>query len=178
VRWTEWGNTKWQDGIIGEPECKLVDAGFAENPLGGGNAIGKVEAWFPFECVSAECTKLGGKFFEISAEHLPWRLEVTEPSAGVFREKTGTKSERGGAGSVEYSYNCEGVLKQHPFGELSPLILNDGTTIGLKPTELEFDVRSGELEPAEPATGARVRVRGKHKVQGYAAQELIEVKNP
>jgi len=28
-------------------------------------------------------------------------VEVTEPSAGVFREKTGKKSERGGAGSIE-----------------------------------------------------------------------------
>jgi hypothetical protein len=93
----------------------------------------------------------------------------------VFREKTGTKSERGGAGSIEYFSNCEGsAAKSHPFGELSPLILNNGTAIGLKPGEVELDAGAGELESEQGAW----RFQGKRKVQGYAAQELIEVKNP
>ena len=151
-----------------------IVAGFSENPLGGGNAIGKVQALVLFECVNPECIKLGGQFIEISPEHLPWRVEVTEPSAGVFRQKTGTKSERGGAGSVEYFANCEGVYKVHPFGEQSPLVLNNGTAIGLKPGQIEFDAGSGEL--ASEIGG--VTLAGLRKTQGYAAQELIEVKNP
>jgi hypothetical protein len=108
---------------------------------------------------------------------MPWAASITEPSAGVFRRKTGVKSERGGGPgrSVEFLVNCEGVVKTHPFGELSPLILNTGTAIGLKPGEFEFDAGAGELE--SDTTGPWI-LSGKHKVQGYAAQELIEVKNP
>jgi hypothetical protein len=97
----------------------------------------------------------------------------------VFRQKTGKKSERGGAGSVECFYNCEGGTnaKSHFFGELSPLIHNNGTTIGLKPGEIEVDAGSGELESESGGFGG-VTVAGLRKVQGYAAQELIEVKNP
>jgi hypothetical protein len=174
VRTIEFGNAKFQNGVEGEVECKNILAGFLENPVGGGNAIGKVQAHFPFECVNANCIKMGGKFVELSAEHLPWRVEVTEPSAGVFRQKTGTKSERGGAGSIEYLYNCEGISKPHPFGELSPLSLNNGTAIGLKLDELDFDLGGSELESEVGAW----KVGGKLKTQGYAAQELIEVKNP
>jgi hypothetical protein len=175
LRWTEWGNPKFRNGGgIAEPECKNLVAGFLENPVVGGNAIGKVEAWFPYECIEAGCMKQGGKFVEISPEHLPWRVDVTEPSPGVFRQKTGTKSERGGAGSMEFLWNCEGFAKVHAFGEVSPLILNNGTTIGLKPGEIEFDPGSLELESE---VGPR-RFSGKRKVQGYAGQELIEVKNP
>jgi hypothetical protein len=177
VRWTEWGNIVFFN-VNFSPECKNIVAGFLENPVGGGTAIGKVEAWFPFECVSAECTKFGGKFFEMSAEKMPWAASVTEPSAGAFRQKTGVKSERGGGPgrSVEFLVNCEGFVKLHPFGELSPLILNNGTTIGLKPGEIEFQKEaSGELE--EPEHGPWT-LSGKLKTQGYAAQELIEVRNP
>jgi hypothetical protein len=178
VRWVEWNPTKViNPGAGGENECKLVGAGFTENPIGGVNAIGKVEAWFPYECIEAACIKQGGKFVEISGEHLPWRVEVTEPSPGVFRQKTGTKSERGGAGSMEFLWNCEGFAKSHAFGEVSPLILNNGTTIGLKPGEIEFDPGSGEMESVEVGVGPW-RFSGKRKVQGYAGQELIEVKNP
>jgi len=76
--------------------------------------------------------------------------------------------------SNEYLYNCEGLSKPHPFGELSPLILNNGTAIGLKPGEIEFDLGSPELESEVGA----FKSLGKRKTQGYAAQELIEVKNP
>jgi hypothetical protein len=175
VRTIEWGNTTIRNAMEGSFECKNILAGFSENPVGGGNGVGKVQAWVPFECGSVECVKLGGKFLEIAPEHLPWSVEVTEASAGVFREKIGKKGERGGAGAIEFLYNCEGVFKEHPFGELSPLILNNGTAIGLKPGELEFDAGSGELE--SPATGGWGS-SGKRKTQGYAAGELIEVKNP
>jgi hypothetical protein len=177
VRQMAWGNAKLKNGVLGEIECKNIFAGFATNPVGGGAAEGKVAAFFPFECVSAECTKLGGKFIELVAEKMPWVAEVTEPSAGVFRQKTGVKSERGGGAgrSIEFLVNCEGVTKPHFFGENSPLILNNGTAVGLKPGEIEFDLGSGELESDTVGGGTTA---GKIKTQGYAGQELIEVKNP
>ena len=117
---------------------------------------------------------LGGKFLALSAEHLPWRVEVTEPSAGVFRQKTGQKANVVEPGSIEYLLNCEGVSKPHPFGELSPLILNNGRAIGPKLGELDFTQTTGELE----SEVGPFKVAGRLKTQGYAGQELIEVKNP
>jgi len=77
---------------------------------------------------------------------------------------------------MELFWNCEGFAKDHPFGEVSPLILNNGTAIGLKPGEIEYsNTGAGELESEK--TGPW-RVVAKRKTQGYAAQELIEVKNP
>src|SRR5262249_3365742 len=97
-----------------------------------------------------------------------------EPTAGAFRHKMGAKSEKGGKGSVEIFYNCEGALKAHPFGELSPLVLNNGLSIGAIPGEIEFAPGAGELESEIEG----FKAEGRFKQQGFAAQELIEVKNP
>src|SRR6516164_2390182 len=71
------------------------------NPVGGGNAVGKVQASFPYECASTECIKLGGKALEIVPDHMPENVEVSEPSPGVFRQKTGNKANMVEPGSVE-----------------------------------------------------------------------------
>src|SRR5262249_53330354 len=79
-----WGQTKLQNGLVGIAVCQNIFAGVAENPVGGGASTGLVSASFPFECTDATCLTLGGKFIELIPEHLPWKAEVTEPSAGVF----------------------------------------------------------------------------------------------
>jgi hypothetical protein len=156
-------------------ECHYAVAGFLENPPGAGQqATGLVQVFSPYECVSTECILIGGKFFELKSEQLPWNVEITEPSAGVFRQKTGVKGEKGGKGSQELFWSCEGIAGAHIFGETSPLILNNGTAIGLKPGEIEFEAGSGELEGESPGP----KFQKNFKQQGFAGQELIEVRNP
>jgi hypothetical protein len=173
VRMIDWGVFHFTNKTVGQVECRDAMAGFLENPTGGGQAKGPIQMFSPYECVSAECTAIGGKFIEITGEHLPWVSEITEPSAGVFRQKIGVKGEKGGKGSAELFINCEAVTKGHAFGETSPRVLNNGTTKGLKPGELEFDAGSGEFEGEFPG-----KIEAKFKQMGFANQEVIEVQNP
>jgi hypothetical protein len=173
LRTISWGTAKLTNITLGPVECHNVFAGFSENPTGGGAAVGKVQAFYPYECVATTCASLGGTKIEITPEKLPWNAAVTEPEAGVFEQLTGKKGEKGGAGSVEFLVNCEGVTKPHFFGENGTKILNNGLQIGTTPGEQEF-LKSPNLE-SEIGAG---ETEGKVKVEGYASQELIEVKNP
>jgi hypothetical protein len=145
-----------------------------ENPTGGGPAVGKVQAFAPYECVSESCKALGGTAIEVTAEKLPWSVEVTEREEGVFRMRTGNKTKA--AAAVVVRVNCIGKTNAEFFGEYAPKVLNNGVAFGSAPGEEEFDQPgSGELESA--ALGG-LKTAGRLKTQGYGAQELIEVKNP
>jgi hypothetical protein len=161
VRSVSWGNL-----TLGGVECHNVMAGFLENPTGGGPPIGKVQAFAPYECVSGTC--------EFTAENLPWSTEVTEPQPSVFRMRSGNASKAPGA--VFVKENCVGSKNVQFFGEVAPKFLNNGTSIGIKPEEEEFD-QPGSGELGSEGLGG-LKFSGKIKTQGYAAQELIEVRNP
>jgi hypothetical protein len=177
LRTLQWGVFHLANGTAGIVECHAAFEGFLENPTGGGQAKGQVQAFSPYECANPACIAMGGKFVELTTEHLPWNAEIIESPSGstpAFRQKMGVKSEKGGKGSVEFFYNCEGALKAHPFGETAPLILNNGLVIGAAPGEIDFDAGAGELE----SEIGGFKPEGRIKQQGFAAQELIEVKNP
>jgi hypothetical protein len=174
LRTLQWGVLHLANTTTGTLECHAAFEGFLENPTGGGSAKGQVQAFSPYECSNPTCTTSGGLFVELTTEHLPWNIEIIEPSAGVFRHQIGVKGEKGGKGSVEFFYNCEGVIKEHVFGGIAPLVQNNGLSIGAAPGEMESSAAAGELESALGA----FRLEGHFKQQGFAAQELIEVKNP
>jgi hypothetical protein len=175
VRYIEWGTLLDTNGsnFVSEWICHTVVAGVLQNPTGGGAAVGKVQAFFPYECQSASCLTLGGKELTGTADKLPWKTEVTEPDQGVFRQRTGEKGNN--TESIHLLMNCEGVEEWEEFGGWSPKFLNNGQAIGLLPAELEFDAGAGELESV--AIGG-VATHGTVKVQGYGQQELLEIKNP
>src|SRR5262249_33988863 len=155
-----------------EVECHDVMAGYLENPAGAGSAIGQIQGFVPYECVSASCTALGGSAIEVSAEKLPWSSEVTEAEEGGFRIRSGNRLKA--ATAVFDRVNCVGKLNAQFSGEDAPKLLNNGLSIGALPGEAEFDPSgSGELE--SEASGG-LKFGGKLKAQGYAAQELIEAK--
>jgi hypothetical protein len=55
-------------------------------------------------------------------------------------------------------------------------VLNDGSVVGVGPDEEEFDQPgSGELESEILGGG---KIAGRVKLEGYSAEELLEVKNP
>jgi hypothetical protein len=168
-----WGTLKLTNPTLGEVECHNVGAGYAENPVGGGTAAGKLEANYDYECLSAHCTALGGKAIESTAEGLPWLEELIEPEAGVFRIKIGKKGKE--PGSIIVKTNCVGVFTETFFGEQRPKILNNGKAIGSAPGEGEFDAGAGELESQFFGGG---KTAGTLKGEGYVGEELIEIKNP
>ena len=169
-----WGTLTLTNSTLGEVECHTVFAGYSENPTGGGTAVGKIQGFSAYECASASCTSSGGTAIVVKAEKLPWSTEVAEPKAGVFRLKIGNKTKAAGAAFL--SVNCVGVKNVQFFGEHAPTILNNGSSIGSKPAQVQFDQPgSGELE-SEAAGG--LKFEGKFKVEGYEEEELIGVKNP
>jgi hypothetical protein len=179
VREISWGTAKLKNSTLGEVECHNIFAGYGENPTGGGAAIGKVQAFYPYECGSSSCEALGGVNIEVTAGKLPWKVEVTEPESKVFRQKTGFKGKEKNKPPTEPEYvnftvNCERVAKVEFFGEQTPKILNNGLSIGSAPGELEL-TNGGELESELIGNGT---TEGNVKVEGYGAEELIEVKNP
>jgi hypothetical protein len=147
-----------------------------ENPTGGGSAIGKVQAFVPYECVlTATCQTAGGTAIELTPENLPWSTEATEVEGGAFRLRTGNRIKA--AGAVFLRVNCVGVKNTQFFAEDVPKVLNNGISIGAEPDEEEFDQPgSGELE--SEAGGLKLALAGKVKFEGYGAEELIELKNP
>jgi hypothetical protein len=174
LRTISWGTLKLTNSSLGEVECHDVAAGFTENPAGGGAAVGKVQGFVPYECVSESCKALGGSAIQVGAEELPWSTEATELEAGGFRMRIGNGFKAAGAGRLRI--NCVGVKNTQFSGEGAPRVLNNGTSIGSVPGEQEFDQPgSGELE--SEALGG-LKIAGKLKVQGYGAEELIEVKSP
>src|SRR5262249_41372015 len=92
VRGIAWGTGTLKNATLGVVECHNIAAGYEENPVGGGASKGKVQAYVPYECVSASCLALGGKSINVVIGKLPWRAEAIEPEAGVFRQRTGFKS--------------------------------------------------------------------------------------
>jgi hypothetical protein len=174
VRMLAWGTLKVTNPTIGEVECHDITAGYLENPTGGRSAVGQVQASYPYECVSEGCRTLGGTATQLIAEKLPWSAEVTESQSGALRMRTGNRTKA--LESVSSTINCVGVTKSQFFGEDAPTLLNNGTAIGAGPTEAEFDQPgSGELE-SEVLGG--LKFSGRLKVEGYGAEEFIEVKNP
>jgi phosphodiesterase/alkaline phosphatase D-like protein len=173
VRTIAWGTLKLTNASLGEVECHTVSAGYLENPAGGGSALGKVQGFVPYECVSASCTSLGGSASEVTPEALPWSTEAIEAEGGAMRIRSGNRVRAAGADLVRV--NCVGKVSGQFVGEAAPKFLT-GLEIGAVPTEEEFDQPgSGELE--SEANGG-LKSSGKLKVQGYGAQELLEVKNP
>jgi len=169
-----WGTVKFTNASFGEVECHTISAGFMENPTGGGSAIGKVQAHFPYECASTSCKASGGTEIQITPENLPWSTEATEVEGGAFRTRTGNRIKA--AGAVFLRVNCVGVKNTQFFAEDVPKVLNNGISIGAGPDEEEFDQPgSGELE--SEALGG-LKLAGKVKFEGYGSQELIEVRNP
>ena len=174
LRTIAWGTLTFTSPTLGEVECHTVSAGYSDNPTGGGAAVGKVQAFDPYECVGETCKSLGGTGIEVIPEKLPWSEEVTEPEAGVFRMNTGNRLKA--AGAVFERVNCIGVKNTQFVGEFAPKILNNGLKIGEDPAEQEFDQPgSGELESEALGGGKH---GGRLKVEGYGAEELIQVKSP
>jgi hypothetical protein len=172
VRTIGWGTLKLTNASFGEVECHTITGGYMENPTGGGSATGKVQALFPYECVSANCKSSGGTAIELTPENLPWSTEATEVEGGAFRLRTGNRIKA--AGAVFLRVNCVGVKNTQFFAEVVPKILNNGISIGSAPDQEEFDQPgSGELE-----SEGGLKLAGKVKFEGYGSEELIEVRNP
>jgi hypothetical protein len=177
LRLIGWGTLKLTNSTLGEVECHDMGAGYAENPTGGGTAVGKLQAEVYYECVAEQCKALGGTEIEITGEKLPWIEELIEPEAGLFRIKIGKKGNT--AEAIHLTVNCKGetkdVVKVEFYGEVAPKVLNNGLSIGAAPDEGEFDAGAGELESELLGGG---KTTGKLKVEGYSAEELLEVRNP
>jgi hypothetical protein len=167
-----WGTLKLKNSTLGEVVCQNVFAGYSENPVGGGHAIGKVQAFYPYGCIDKTCKVVNGEIVVIP-EKLPWKGELIEPVAKEFRQKTGEKGE--GPQSIYFKVECTGISLPQFFGENNPLILNNGSTIGSKPGELHIDKTAGELESKQVGNGF---LEGNVKVMGYEEEEQIEAKNP
>jgi hypothetical protein len=183
VRGIAWGTLKLKNATLGVVECHNIFAGFLENPVGGGAATGKVQAFYPYECVSASCLALGGKGIAVAAGKLPWNGEAIEPTVGEFRQKTGFKSTEKNKppkepGFVEFKVNCEGVTEPIFFGESDPKILNNGLAIGSFPGEEEFTPGAAGESPLESEALGNGETEGKVKGFGYSNQSQGEVHNP
>jgi len=188
VREIAWGTLKLHNEKLGDVECHNIFAGFAENPAGGGAAGGKVQAFYPYECVDAVCTSAGGELKVKAGTTLPWVASAQQAKPGEFWQKTGFKGPTPNKkanpltepGQIEFNINCTVIGAPDFFGENDTLAQNNGVSIGSVPGELQFfheseNVNSHNLESELFGPGETL---GKVKVQGYGSQELIEVKNP
>jgi hypothetical protein len=102
----------------------------------------------------------------------PWEGNIQEPKEREWKLHIGNKLKNDKA--IRFGVVCAAQGLTATFtGELNPLG-EAGTTIGASPTTLQFkEAESGELEgAAETAT-----VKGKVKLMGYTAQELLTVVN-
>jgi hypothetical protein len=174
LRLVGWGTLTFTNATLGEVECHDITAGYLENPTGGVSGVGQVLAFGPYECVSESCKASGGSGIEVGSETLPWSTEVTESGAGTFRLKIGNPLKASGA--MFLRLNCVGKMGGKFVGETQPKVLNNGLSIGAKPGEYEFD-RPGAGELASEALGG-LKFSGRLKIEGYGAQELIEVRSP
>jgi hypothetical protein len=186
VRWIAWGTSQLQNEKLGTVECHNISAGFAVNPTGGGRAEGKVQAFYPYECNDPTCATAIGEITVKAGSTLPWKAETVENAGKEFFEKTGFKGPTVNKkanpatepGQVEINVNCTTIGAPDYFGVRYYKILNNGAGIGAPGTwELQAEGATGRNLESESETfplGAKELV----KVMGYAAQELIEVKNP
>ena len=87
-----WGTLQLFNTKLGEVECHNVFAGYGENPTGGGNGVGKVQAFFPYECNDPTCEGMLGEIL-VTAGKMPWKAEVLSPEKKLteFWGKTGFK---------------------------------------------------------------------------------------
>jgi len=189
VRQIAWGTLKLKNATLGEVECHNVFAGYAENPTGGGAAVGQVQGFYPYECVDSTCTvTLGGSAIHVTPGKLPWVASVFENAGKQFRQKTGHKGPTPGKEPnpvtepeyIQFIVDCVGVTTPTFFGEQDPLLLNNGTEIGKGPGEEKLEPQavnpeSKDLESELVGTGS---TEGNIKALGYGAEELIEAKNP
>jgi len=169
-----WGTIKViNEETLGEFECRAVSGGIVENPRGAREGNGLISALDIYECVIPECELSGGQLQRLAAEQpdeVPWDTNIIA-SEGLFREQIE---------SVTLKLECREKPKGAELfsttftGKLSPKYLN-GSAIGSKPSTLEFDSGSGELENVEfgPA-----KIRGKLKTMGYTGQEIVAIRNP
>jgi len=192
VRQIAWGTLELKNKFLGSLICHNVFAGYGENPVGGGAAVGQVQAFYPYECEDLVCTTtLGGKAIHVNPlpNSFPWKAEVFETANGKkeFRQATGlkgpTKNKKPTTpGFIDFEVNCEGVTTPEFFGEQDPLLQNNGTAIGSGPgTELlqpeKVNPESHDLESEIEIVGTG-ETEGPIKVEGYGEEELLEVKNP
>ena len=181
-----WGTLQLFNTKLGEVECKNVFAGYGENPAGGGRAVGKVQAFFPYECTDETCTVALGEIKVKAGSTLPWKAEVMENASKEFFQKTGfkgpTENKKANPatepGQVEFNVNCTTIGAPDFFGVQYYKILNNGVSIGAVPDGLEGLGESATGRSLESETFGPGEPKSSLRVEGFGAQELIEVKNP
>jgi hypothetical protein len=181
-----WGNLNLFNTKIGEVECKNVFGGYGENPTGGGRAVGKVTAFFPYECTDPFCEEQLGQILVTSVKQ-PWRAEVWSPEKKLteFWGRTGfkgpTKEEEPSEPEfVVVHINCTVTVQANFFGENDAKVLNNGITVGSSPAEVQVletkeNPQATNLETKAIGVG---EAKKKLKGEGYGAEELLSVKNP
>jgi hypothetical protein len=192
VRYIEWGTWNITNAHIGGFECRTATVGYLENQVGGGAARGEVQGVAWYECVWPTCTTvLGGTAIRLTPGQLPWAAEVFEDSERKFRQKTGHKGPTPGKEPnpvtepefIQFLVDCTGVTTTTFFGEQDPLLLNNGTAIGAGPGEEKLEpekvnANAKDLESELSGRGETESGSPGFKVEGYGAEELLEVKNP
>jgi hypothetical protein len=200
IKGIAWGNLTLTNVKLGVVECKNIFAGFGLNPTGGGRSEGKVQAFYPYECNDPTCAAGKGELF-VTANNfagevtLPFKTEGVEQPAGSFYGKAGFKgpSENEKAnkttepGQTEFNINCTSIGHPDFFGVSYFKALKTGISIGAAPEESEthkesFDTlhyRNQETVLGAGGVGEVEKGKGANlKGEGYAAEELLEVKNP
>ena len=164
VREVGWGTLTTLNEKLGSVECHAIRAGFDENPTGGGAAKGKVQAFTPYECNDPTCATSLGEI-KVTAGKLPWQTEASVPKAGEFGEKSN---------SVAITEDCTTIMEATFAGEVDPHIVA-GISIGSAPSSLisEKEVLKNELKPEET-----LELKARAAIQGFAAEELLEIKDP
>jgi hypothetical protein len=181
-----WGTLQLHNEKLGEVECHNVFAGYGENPTTGGRAVGKVQAFFPYECNDPTCEETLGTILVTSGK-MPWSAEGVQPEGKPteFWGKTGFKGptpnvEPPSGEFVQVHINCTTTVQANFFGENDSKTLNNGITIGATPGESQLfqtkeNALSTNLETAAIGVG---ETKKKLKGEGYGGQELLAAKNP
>jgi hypothetical protein len=188
IRYIEWGNSKLHNTKLEDVECHNIFAGFGENPTGGGRSIGKIQAFYPYECTDPHCTTQLGEIKVTNGSTLPWKAEVMENAAKEFFQKTGfkgpTENKKANPatepGQVEFNVNCTAptIGASDFFGVQYYKILNNGISIGSSPDEEELQAEGATGRNLESETFGPLETKSSLRVEGFGAEELIEVKNP
>jgi hypothetical protein len=183
IRGIAWGTGQLHNEKLGEVECHDIFAGFAENPVGGGAAKGKVQAFFPYECKDATCAASLGEL-KVTAGKMPWVAEAEQQVPKEFWGRVGFKGptpneEPATPEFVQFNVNCTTIAAGNFFGESDGKILNNGLSVGA-PGETQF-VREAE-NPISKNLESKIPGGAESKIQpkgmGYGSQELLEVHNP
>jgi hypothetical protein len=188
IRGIAWATLKLHNEKLEDVECHNIFAGFAENPTGGGRAIGKIQAFYPYECTDTHCTTQLGEIKVTNGSTLPWKAEVVENASKEFFQKTGfkgpTENKKANPatepGQVEFNVNCTAptIGASDFFGVQYYKILNNGISIGSSPDEEELQAEGATGRNLESETFGPLETKSSLRVEGFGAEELIEVKNP